>query len=457
MTYVETSFLILFIILVISVRYIIVPVTWREWLIIAASAVFLASWGHVSIFVFTGMLTVNYAAAIVIEKTDNRLSRHVLILTIAVDLVTLFYFKYYNFFIGSINEVTRSVFDFHSFGLPLAISFYTFHLISYLVDLQRRQIRRAGIREYLFYLSFFPHLVAGPIVRAWQFFPQIGKRRTIASDVPLGFYQLGSGVFLKSILADNIAQLIDPVWDGTATFTPTGADHWVVAALYYCQIYADFAGYSLMALGMSRLLGYRLPSNFRQPMFAPTLQEFWRRWHVTLSRWLRDYLYRPLGGNRVGRWRTAANLMATMVLGGLWHGAGWTFIIWGAMHGAGLVVERVLGRNRSRGMARAGWFAATQLWVTFAWIFFRAPDLEHALAFIHAMADRSSTGLVLHPPILLGAAFGLGAVLHQAFEFGVVRLPRRYVPGTLGVITALGCFADLVIFAPSKAFIYFKF
>jgi alginate O-acetyltransferase complex protein AlgI len=457
MTYVEAVFFILFIPLIIIVRYVTIPVKLREWLVITASGIFLTSWGHGSVWVFLGVLMINYAMTIAIERTDDRISRYLLILTIMIDLLMLSYFKYYNFFIDSLNGMARTAFAHQDFGLPLAISFYTFHLISYLVDLQHRQIRRAGIREYLFYLGFFPHLVAGPIVRAWQFFPQIGRRRTISSDLPIGLYQLASGLFLKSILADNIAQLIDPVWDGTAIFTPTGADHWVVAALYYCQIYADFAGYSLMALGMSRLLGYRLPSNFRQPMFASTLQEFWRRWHVTLSRWLRDYLYRPLGGSRVGRWRTGANLMATMVLGGLWHGAGWTFVLWGAMHGAGLVAERVVGVNRSRGVVRVGWFVVTQLWVIFAWIFFRVPDLDHAQSFIQGMVDLSSNNLVPHPSILLGAAFGLGVVIHQAAEFGMVRLPRRYIPVMLGVITALGCVADLVIYAPSKVFIYFKF
>src|ERR1700735_4950297 len=333
MTYVEAVFFILFIPLVVAVRCINFPVKLREWLGITASAIFMASWGHVSMLVFLGVLASNYISTIAIDKTNDRVSRYLLILTIMADIIVLSYFKYYNFFVDSLNDVARTALWHQNFGLPLAISFYTFHLISYLVDLQRRQIRRAGIREYLFYLGFFPHLVAGPIVRAWQFFPQIGKRRAISSDVPLGLYQLASGLFLKSILADNIAQLIDPIWDGTATFAPSGADHWVVAALYYCQIYADFAGYSLMALGMSRLLGYRLPSNFRQPMFASTLQEFWRRWHITLSRWLRDYLYIPLGGSRVGHWRMLGNLLVTMLLGGLWHGANWTFIVWGAAHG----------------------------------------------------------------------------------------------------------------------------
>ncbi len=457
MTYVDTLFLVLFIPFAAVVRYAITSVRLREWLIVAASLIFLASWGHVSLLVFLSVIAVNFAATIGIERAGEQASRYLLAVTIAGDLLALGYFKYFNFFVDSFNGVASTTLLHNDLGLPLAISFYTFHLISYLIDLHGRRVGRAGFREYLFYVTYFPHLVAGPIVRAWQFFPQIGKRRGIRSDLPLGLYQIVSGIFLKSIVADNIAQLIDPIWDGTATFIPSGADHWAVAVLYYCQIYADFAGYSLIALGMSRFLGYRLPPNFRQPMFASSLQDFWRRWNVTLSRWLRDYLYKPLGGNRAGRWRTGVNIMATMLLGGLWHGAGWTFVIWGAMHGAGLVTERVLGSNRSRGLARVGWFVATQTWVTFAWIFFRATDLHRALTFISAMADRSPSRFVIHPSIRLGAGFCLGALVHQAYERGIVRLPRRWIPGALGATTALAGVADLVILAPSKVFIYFKF
>jgi alginate O-acetyltransferase complex protein AlgI len=456
-TYVDTLFLVLFIPFAAAVRYANIPVRLREWLIIAVSLIFLASWGHVSLLVFLSVIAINFAATIGIERSGEQASRYLLAAMIAGNFLALGYFKYFNFLVDSFNGVARTKLVHKDLALPLAISFYTFHLVSYLIDLQRRRVRRAGVREYLFYVTYFPHLVAGPIVRAWQFFPQIGKRRGIPSDLPLGLYQIASGIFLKSIVADNIAQLIDPVWDGTATFIPSGADHWAVAVLYYCQIYADFAGYSLIALGMSRLLGYRLPPNFRQPMFASSLQDFWRRWNVTLSRWLRDYLYLPLGGNRMGRWRTGVNIMATMLLGGLWHGAGWTFVIWGAMHGAGLVTERVLGLNRVRGVARVGWFVATQLWVTFAWIFFRAPDLHRALAFVSAMADRSPNSFVIHPAIRLGVGFGLGALVHQAYERGIVRLPRRWIPGALGATTALAGVADLVILAPSKVFIYFKF
>jgi len=208
---------------------------------------------------------------------------------------------------------------------------------------------------------------------------------------------------------------------------------------------------------MSRFLGYRLPQNFRQPMFAASLQEFWRRWHITLSRWLRDYLYKPLGGNRGGSMRTGFNLMATMILGGLWHGAGWTFVIWGLMHGAGLWVERFTGLNRGRGAVRFGWFFVTQLWVIIAWIFFRAPDLTQALAFFRDMGVSESSDLVIDAPIQLAALFGLGALLHQTYQFGVVQLPRRYIPAALGFAAAAFCVADIIVFAPSKVFIYFKF
>jgi hypothetical protein len=213
-----------------------------------------------------------------------------------------------------------------------------------------------------------------------------------------------------------------------------------------------------MALGMARLLGYRLPPNFRQPMFATSLQDFWRRWHITLSRWLRDYLYKPLGGSRVGHWRMLGNLLVTMLLGGLWHGANWTFIVWGAAHGVGLVVERLLGLNRCRGWARAGWFVVIQLWVMLAWVFFRAPDVSRALGFLRGMADFSAGGLTLHPPLMLGLAFGLAVLLHQGYQICLVRLiPRRYLPVALGAATALFFVADLVINAPSKIFIYFQF
>jgi alginate O-acetyltransferase complex protein AlgI len=457
MNYTDTIFYLLFIPLVILIRLCSLPIRIREWIIIAASAVFLASWGTVSLLIFCEIAFGNFLAAFAISRVDRKLSRYILTATIAVNISALAYFKYYNFFVDSIRDLTGTAVQHQSIGLPLAISFYTFHLISYLVELQSRRTRLANVREYLLYIGFFPHLVAGPIVRPWQFFPQIGKIRDLARDLPFGLHQLVVGAFLKSIIADNIAELIDPIWAGTADFAVSSGDKWVVAFLYYCQIYADFAGYSLMALGMSRLLGYRLPQNFRQPMFASSLQEFWRRWHITLSRWLRDYLYKPLGGNRGGPWRVGFNLMATMVLGGLWHGAGWTFIIWGTMHGAGLWAERAMGLNRGKGAVRLGWFFVTQLWVTVAWIFFRAPDLTQAIDFLKDIANVTVAGLVIHPPIQLAFLFGCGALFHQIYQLGIIQVPRRLLPAALGVTSALFFVADIIVYAPPKAFIYFKF
>src|SRR5262249_29407694 len=181
-------------------------------------------------------------------------------------------------------------------GVPLAISFYVFHIISYLVDVYYGRVARATFGNYLFYLSFFPHLIAGPIVRAWQLMPQIAATRPLRMNFIIGFHFVVTGFFLKSVVADNIAGAIDPLWTTAASLAP--ADQWMLAIFYYCQIYGDFAGYSLMALGMARLLGYRLPANFRLPLTAVTLQDFWRRWHISLSRWLRDYVYFGLGGSR---------------------------------------------------------------------------------------------------------------------------------------------------------------
>ncbi len=457
MNYVDTLFFVFLILVVILAKIFRKHARAREWIIIVASLAFLSTWGHQSLLIFIAVISVNYGAARYIDRGREEYSRYALAAVIVFDLVSLGYFKYYNFFVDIFDQVFRQNLEPSEATLPLAMSFYIFHLVSYLVDLQARRSRLGGLREYIFYLCYFPHLVAGPIVRSWQLFPQIGRNRRIPADLPIGLYQFTSGIFLKSIVADNIAELIDPVWGGTALYDAGGLDHCAVALLYYCQIYADFAGYSLMALGMSRFLGYRLPMNFRQPMFAASLQEFWRRWHITLSRWLRDYLYIPLGGSRGPRWRTAVNLLATMLLGGLWHGAGWTFVIWGAIHGSGLVAERILGTSSTRGVPRLAWFAVTQLWVTLAWIFFRAPDLTHAAEFLRAMADFSGEGAALHAPIQLAALFGLVALLHQAVEIGIVRLPRRRLPVAIGIATALYGVADLVVFAPAKVFIYFKF
>ena len=262
-----------------------------------------------------------------------------------MNIAFLALFKYSDFIVSNLALATGQTFLRFPVGIPIAISFYTFHVISYLVDLRSGKVQALRFRDFLFYLLFFPHLIAGPIVRVWQLVPQIGVRKISKWDLIFGVHYLTLGYFLKAIAADNLGAGIDPFWSMSPPYFLFGAERWIVALLYYCQIYADFAGYSLMALGLARLLGYRLPPNFRLPMLATNLQNFWRRWHITLSQWLRDYLYISLGGSRATRIRTAVNLLITMLLGGLWHGAAWGFIVWGFMHGLGLVWSRFLSKR----------------------------------------------------------------------------------------------------------------
>jgi alginate O-acetyltransferase complex protein AlgI len=302
----------------------------RQWFLTIFSLFVMMTWGVYSLALFLVIAVANFFIARQMHARSKGAAKVIFAAAVATDIGMLGLFKYSAFVSLDLTWLTGSI------GIPLAISFYTFHIISYLADIYRGKTLPVTFGRYLFYLSFFPHVVAGPIVRTWQLVPQLRLIRQISGDWSMGLHFLVTGFFLKSICADNIAGIIDPAWKATSLST---GDHWLVVFLYYCQIYGDFAGYSLMALGMARLLGFRLPANFRSPLRAITFQEFWRRWHITLSRWLRDYLYIPLGGSRTGL--TAVNLMITMLLGGLWHGAGLGFIIWGGIHGAGLVVERL--------------------------------------------------------------------------------------------------------------------
>lgn len=478
MFYTDTLFLVLFAVVWAITRLLRPWPVVKEWWLIAFSLFVIASWGYYDLTIFTVVLLVNYFAVRVMGTHENRgeaerkKARTILIATISFDVLTLALFKYANFIGGNLGQVTGLTIPSFPLGIPLAISFYVFHLISYIVDIHAGRTRIATFRQYLFYLSFFPHVIAGPIVRAWQLVPQIGKTRRVRTDFLMGFHYLITGFFLKSVAANNIARSIDPYWEGK-TSSLSMIDHWAVAFLYYCQIYGDFAGYTLMALGMSRLLGYRLPPNFRAPMRAASLQEFWQRWHITLSRWLRDYLYIPLGGNRVHPGRAAANVMITMVLGGLWHGAGWGFLIWGIMHGAGIVGERYLHRalkapgrllawmRDTRGGRAFQWillWALTQTWVTLTWVFFRSPTLTHALEFLEQMFTFThKSSFVLHGSILAGLICALPVVAHHLAQVLLPWIPRRRLGLVLGVATGVMFVLTMVTYSPGTVFIYFKF
>ncbi len=307
-------------------------------------------------------------------------------LSILVSLSILGYFKYANFFLWNWNAMVEGNFQPLDIILPVGISFYTFQSISYVVDVYKKRIKptRKWI-DYLFFLSFFPALVAGPIVRADYFLPQIeGKRHVSQADVWGGLWLVIAGIIKKAVIADYIAQYNDLIFNSPELYT--GVQTLMGVLGYTMQIYCDFSGYSDMAIGIALILGFRLGLNFDSPYQSRNLTEFWRRWHISLSSWLRDYVYIPLGGNRHGTFRTYLNNFLTMLIGGLWHGAAWKFIFWGAMHGVGLAVHK----------ACKGWLVKipdnffvsfvswllTFVYVSLLWVFFRAADFSSSLLII---------------------------------------------------------------------------
>ncbi len=346
--------------------------------------------------------------------------KRLLILSLVTNLGLLGFFKYYDF--G--RETLHAVLGSHPAAgwlptldlvLPIGISFYTFQSMSYTIDIYRGQLRPIdSFWKFLLFVSFFPQLVAGPIVRARELLYQLDRPRPPRLGVWFeGTRLIIKGFFLKMVLADNIAPVLETQWAVAAGADVSSATALVVVLLFSCQIFCDFAGYSNIARGVAYWLGFRLPVNFNSPYIAGSFREFWTRWHITLSRWLRDYLYIPLGGNRVSPWRTYVNLMVVMLLGGLWHGAAWTFVAWGAIHGIALAVERLLGleRPRQRGgvVVAAAWGFVVQGVVLISWIFFRARDFDEALLIVGnlfawrpgAVDEQALACLLLAVPVIL--------------------------------------------------------
>lgn len=320
-------------------------------------------------------------------------------LSIACSVGTLCYFKYANFFLWNWQALVGANFAPMDIILPIGISFYTFQSVSYIVDVYKNRVSPADTwLEYLFFLSFFPSILAGPIIRASYFLPQLKENRPASREmVYMGFWLIILGVIKKAIIADYIAQYNDLIFmvdPATGTPTYSGFECMMGIIGYTMQIYCDFSGYSDMAIGIALIMGFRLAVNFNFPYKARNLTDFWHRWHISLSTWLRDYIYIPLGGNRKGRTRTYVNNFATMLIGGLWHGAAWKFIFWGAMHGAGLAVHKasrpVLGKMADNWAVKAFSWSVTMLFVMLLWVFFRADSFTDSVAIIaHAFSDFS--------------------------------------------------------------------
>ena len=340
------------------------------------------------------------------------------------NLGILAYFKYAGFIVDNINLASGSSFSLGDIALPLAISFFTFQQIAYLVDASKGITQEYSFSHYALFVTFFPQLIAGPIVHHKEMLPQFMQRKTLKphlENIAVGLTIFFIGLFKKAVLADGVAQYASPVFDAAAGgATLTFFEAWGGALAYTMQLYFDFSGYSDMAIGAARLFGIRLPLNFHSPYKATSIIEFWRRWHMTLSRFLRDYLYIPMGGSRCSKTRRYINLFLTMLLGGLWHGAGWTFVAWGVLHGCYLVVNHAwhwLCEVTGKGHIMAtipGKFVAwliTFIAVIVGWVFFRAADFDSAMIILNGMAGNNGVAL---PNGILARLGGAGLWLQNA-------------------------------------------
>ena len=367
--------------------YYLTPFKFRSFLILLGSYLFYAWWRVDFLVLLAGITVVAYGFALQIEKTvDARVKFRLLSFAVSLNLLALAYFKYANFGIASLNSLLEKL-GVHSVSwtpviLPIGLSFFIFHAISYLVDIYRREARPTqNIIDFAAFIALFPHLIAGPVLRYHLLAEQFRARVHSWDRFSRGATRFMLGFTKKVLLADTIAPLADAVF---LLEHPAFLDAWLGALAYTMQIFFDFSGYSDMAIGLALMMGFEFPENFWHPYISRSITEFWRRWHISLSSWLREYLYFPLGGNRYGTARTYFNLATTMVLGGLWHGANWTFIIWGAWHGGILALERALKGRRA---PLSSWVTipGTMLLVVIGWVFFRSENFGAATRVLKGM------------------------------------------------------------------------
>ena len=369
------------------------------WLALA-SLVFYGWWNPHFVPLLVGSVLFNYAVGLALSRTRGSQHRSLIFATaIVANLLLLGYWKYTNFLISTFDALSGRQLALAEIVLPLGISFFTFTQIAFLVDVYRGIAREYSFVHYLLFVSYFPHLIAGPIIHHKQVMPQFGADETYRANslnFARGMLMFAIGLAKKALLADSFAEYSSPVFDGAAGgLHPNFIVAWTGALAYTGQIYFDFSGYSDMAIGLSRMIGVELPLNFNSPYKSVNIIEFWRRWHMSLSAFLRDYLYIPLGGNRHGAVRRQVNLLTTMLLGGLWHGANWTFVVWGGLHGIFLVTNHAWRSATQRGdlraridtpIGRALGRLLTLLCVIAAWVFFRAVNFESAWRILHGMA-----------------------------------------------------------------------
>ncbi len=399
----------------------------------ASSLFFYGWWNPAYVGLLIGSIFFNYGMGLVLARDATRPAAqrrsgaaaqrraYLLAFGVGANLALLGYYKYTNFFLGTIDAMIGTHWKLDEIILPLGISFFTFTQIAFLVDAWRGIAREFNFIHYGLFVTYFPHLIAGPILHHKEMMPQFGRKDTYHlnwENLAVGLIIFAIGLWKKVVLADGVAIYAKPVFAAAGHgATLSFLEAWAGALAYSLQLYFDFSGYSDMAIGISRLFGITLPLNFNSPYQALNITDFWRRWHMTLSRFLRDYLYVPLGGNRRGKPRRYANLMITMLLGGLWHGAGWTFVIWGGLHGLYLVIHhawegvtRCSGLRGGRGWTRALAWLCTFLAVVVGWVFFRAESLPAALNMLAGMSG--ANGIVLPPAWVETVHWRISILIH---------------------------------------------
>jgi D-alanyl-lipoteichoic acid acyltransferase DltB (MBOAT superfamily) len=485
------SFIFIFFPVVFSVFYISTNAKMsilRKYVLVLSSLVFYGQWNLSNLWVLLFSIVVNYGISKNIrneqEELVSNLSLVWLTVGIIINIAVLVYYKYLNFIASTVTSIFGWSFVPWDVALPLGISFFTFQQIIYHVDLYRGVTRPANIFDYAVCVTFFPHLIAGPIIKYSKLFPQLqdsSQFRVHSRYVAAGVGYFVIGLMKKVLLADNLSPLADKAFSISLQHLPLSSpDAWAGALAYTLQLYFDFSGYSDMAIGLGLFFGIELPLNFNSPYKAVSIVDFWRRWHMTLSYFLRDYLYIPLGGNRRGPGRRYLNLMLTMLIGGFWHGAGWTFIVWGVMHGMGLCLTHwsktwlVESSQLRRFLAIPGVCRGlTLLFLIFAWVVFRAENLDSALYIWRAMVGQGDGWSLSAPwlkvvwlvPSLIIALFmpncqQIMCNFRSLFEYySSPKLSSLYFRPTAvwGAVVAAGLFSSVLLLSKNTKFLYFDF
>ena len=466
---------VLFFTAVLLVRGAITNLNAEKWFLLVASYIFYMSWSIPCGFLILATSLIDYFVGVGLGRIENEGKRKLLlVVSIFANLGVLGYFKYTNFLLATVHGISNWLGYpmqalHYDILLPAGISFFTFQSMTYTIETYRRRITPChSPRDFLLFVAFFPQLLAGPINRAVDLLPQFNERlRATITDFEIGLVQFAVGAVKKLVISDQISPHVDLIFRSPGSYD--GFTLLQGALGYAIQIYCDFSGYSDMAIGSARMLGFRFMENFQLPYSSVTITEFWRRWHISLSTWLRDYLYIPLGGNRKGTFRTYANIMITMLLGGLWHGASWNFIFWGGLHGLSLAIHKAwmaldpVASLKENAVFRFFWSLFSRFLtlgvVVLGWIFFRAETWDTATQCVGRILSWSQDGTHLVSPYILAAIIGV-VVVHfciQKDRLWSQEIVLRPLPIRIVAYSSLGLLLVCLAATDSAPFIYFQF